>query len=112
MAAKKKTTKKKTTKKPATKKPSKATKKPAKKRGRPAQGDKSKRSGVYVRLEEDQHRALEAYCEDLSEERLAKGLKKMPVSTWLRELALKHSGNEALGAAARLRAEAAAASEL
>jgi len=69
------------------------------------------KQGIYLRCSEAQKAALVAYVEELSAKRLEDGLPKVDLSTWIRELALKHSGNESLGAhAAALRAAEAAAS--
>ncbi|HHH30976.1 MAG TPA: hypothetical protein ENK57_21890, partial [Polyangiaceae bacterium] len=55
-------------------------------------------AGVYVRCSEEQKSAFESFITDLNEKRKAKGYPgKVSLSTWLRELALKHSGNEELG---------------
>lgn len=79
---------------------------------KPFLGSKMK-SGVNVRCSEDQKEALESFIVDLNEKRKAKGYPgKVSLSTWLRELALKHSDNENLGAAARARAEAEAAASI
>ena len=72
----------------------------------------SKRSGSYVRLSEEQFTALEEYIGELNVKRAAAGLRNMRLSTWLRELGLKHSGNEHLGAAAQALKEAEAAQVL
>lgn len=97
-ARKKKTTKKKT-----------ATKRG---RGRPVIGKEKQRTGVLVRMEDEQREAIEEYLEELNEKREGKGLKPLPISTWMREIALKHSGNAELGAAGKAARAAKAGSIL
>lgn len=123
MATKKKTSTRRASKKTEPKKTTakKTTaKKTAPKRGgaregagrKPLLGSKME-AGVYVRCSQEQKEALETYIEALNEKRKAAGYPgKVSLSTWLRELALKHSDNEQLGAAARARAEAEAASSI
>lgn len=67
---------------------------------------------ICLRCNQAQKDALNEFIENapFNKEREAKGLKKIDLATWLRELGLKHSGNEKLGLAAKLRAEAEAAS--
>lgn len=69
-------------------------------------------AGIYLRCSEEQKAALAAYVEQLSADREARGLPKVDLSTWIRELALKHSGNEHLGLAAKARATADAAASI
>lgn len=68
--------------------------------------------GIYIRCSETQKDALQGFIDGVNEERKAKGLPEVDLSTWIRELALKHSGNEHLGLAARARAQAEAASSI
>lgn len=60
---------------------------------------------MCTRVSQEQKDAIEKYVHK-------KFGKDMDVGTWLRELALKHSGNEHLGAAARAQAAADAAGKL
>ena len=69
-------------------------------------------AGIYISCSADQKEALAAHVEALSAKREAAGLPKVDLSTWVRELALKHSGNEHLGLAAQAKARAAAAESL
>jgi hypothetical protein len=59
-------------------------------------------AGIYIRCTEEQKVALVEFVRQLSDDRMSKGLSKVEVSTWLRELGLKYSGNEELGIAAQL----------
>lgn len=70
------------------------------------------RAGLYIRVSEEQKAALTAYVETLSAERQAEGLSAVDLSTWIRELALKHSGNAHLGLAAVARRQAEAAASI
>lgn len=70
---------------------------------KPIQGNSTMNAGIFVRCHDEQKDAIEGYVEKLSGKREAKGLSKVAVSTWLRELALKESGNEHLGMAAQSR---------
>ena len=91
----------------------KTTKKTAKRgRGRPVIGKEKQRTGVLVRMEDEQRDAIEEYLEELNAKREAKGLKPLPISTWMREIALKHSGNSELGAAGKAARAAKAGSVL
>lgn len=79
--------------------------------GRPKKTEGGMKQGIYLRCSVEQKEVLTAYVAELSANRIAKGLPKVDLSTWIRELALKHSGNEHLGAAAAaLKAAEAAAS--
>lgn len=80
--------------------------------GRPKKVDGGMKVGIYLRCSRDQKDALVRYVDILSASRIAQGLPKVELSTWIRELALKHSGNEALGAAAAARRAADAASTI
>lgn len=80
--------------------------------GRPKKVDGGMKQGIYLRCSAEQKAALVAYVESLSADRVAKGLPKVDLSTWIRELALKHSGNEDLGAAAAARRAAEAAASI
>lgn len=68
--------------------------------------------GIYLRCSDAQKTALTEYVDELSAARVADGKPKVDLSTWIRELALKHSGNEHLGAAAQARAAAEAAESI
>lgn len=68
--------------------------------------------GIYIRCSDEQKEALQTFIDKMNEERKAKGLPEVDLSTWIRELSLKHSGNEHLGLAARARAQAEAASSI
>lgn len=78
--------------------------------GRKPRSGRTMKAGIYLRCSHEQKEALEEHVRQLSEQRQAKGLPKVDLSTWIRELALKHSGNDHLGlaAAAHRKAEAAA----
>lgn len=80
--------------------------------GRPKKVDGGMKHGIYLRCSSEQKAALTAFVKDMSEKRKAEGLPKVELSTWIRELALKHSGNSDLGAAAKARAEAEAAASI
>lgn len=80
--------------------------------GRPKKVTGGMKQGIYLRVSEEQKAALVAYVEEMSAERQAQGLPKVDLSTWIRELALKHSGNEHLGAAAAARKAAEAAASI
>jgi hypothetical protein len=55
---------------------------------------------IYFRCSLQQKEAIARYVSELSRKRTARGLPAVDISTWLRELALKHSGNSQLSAAA------------
>lgn len=76
--------------------------------GRKPTGRSAMSAGIYIRCSPEQKEALGAFVRELSEAREAEGLPKVDLSTWLRELALKHSGNEDLGLAAQARKAARA----
>ncbi len=76
--------------------------------GRPPQAS-SLSAGLFIRTSEDQKAALLLFISGFNEKRAAKGLPRVELSTWVRELALKHSGNENLGAAAKAVKDAEAA---
>ena len=80
--------------------------------GRPKKIDGGMKLGIYLRCSAEQKAALVSYVEDLSTKRIVKGLPKVELSTWIRELALKHSGNDHLGAAAAARRAAEAAASI
>lgn len=69
--------------------------------GRKALGDKPMSAGIYIRCTAEQKEALADFVAELSVARQANGQSKVDLSTWLRELGLKHSGNEDLGLAAK-----------
>lgn len=71
--------------------------------GRKPTGASAMSAGIYIRCSSEQKEALGAFVKELSEDREAKGLPGVNLSTWLRELALKHSGNEDLMIAAQAR---------
>lgn len=71
--------------------------------GRPIEGKSAKNTGIFVRIEKTQRAAIEKYLVKLNASRVKKGLPKIKLSSWLREVGLKHSGNEELGAAAKAR---------
>lgn len=81
-----------------------AKKAPAKKRsvGRPSLGDAARRASIAIRCTVEQREAIQQHVDELSEERAKKGQPPVDLTTWLRELALKHSGNSHLGIAGRL----------
>lgn len=60
-------------------------------------------TGIYIRCSTEQKEALGAFVRELSKAREAQDLPKVDLSTWLRELGLKHSGNEEFGLAAQAR---------
>lgn len=79
--------------------------------GRPRSTPSVLTQGIYTRCTPEQKAALTAHVSELSE----KLGSKIDLSTWLRELALKHSGNGHLGAAAAAQAaadKAAAAADI
>ena len=80
--------------------------------GRKPIGADTMKAGIYVRCSQEQKDAMEAFVAGMSEDRERRGLPRVDISTWLRELGLKHSGNEHLGAAARARAKAEAAESI
>lgn len=69
-------------------------------------------TGIYLRCSGEQKEALQGFIDGLNADRAGKGLPEVDLSTWIRELALKHSGNEHLGMAARARAQAEAAASI
>lgn len=71
------------------------------KKGRPSFGDKPMKSGIYIRCSEEQKNAIIKYVDGLNNSRKNEGLPRIDVSSWMRELALKYSGNEELGMAAQ-----------
>ncbi len=75
--------------------------------GRPKKVAGGMKIGIYIRCSADQKAALVEHVAGLSAERTARGLPKLELSTWMREIALKHSGNEDLGAAAQAARRAA-----
>ena len=80
--------------------------------GRKPAGAKAMSAGIYIRCSEEQKSALAAFVEDLNDSRAAGGLSKVELSTWIRELALKHAGREDLGLAAQARRKADAAASI
>lgn len=80
--------------------------------GRKPIGGRSMDVGIYLRCSPEQKEALTAYVHGLSEERKSQGLPGVDLSTWIRELALKASGNERLGLAAQQRARAEASATI
>lgn len=60
-------------------------------------------TGIYVRCSKEQKELLSKFVEDVSQERQLNGLPAINLSTWMRELALKYSGNEHLSMAAYAR---------
>jgi uncharacterized protein YkwD len=96
--------------KPRTKQKTNGSSKKSDNRGRPT-SYLAMRTSIFIRCTEDQKAALKEYIDEINEDRAEKGLPRVDLSTWIRELALKHSGNEDLGmAAAALAAAKAAAS--
>lgn len=79
--------------------------------GRPPTGV-AMSAGVFIRTSEEQKAALVEFLEALNIRRAKRKLPRVELSTWAREVLLKHSGNERLGAAAKARAEAAAAADI
>lgn len=80
--------------------------------GRKPAGGETMDKGIYIRCSDEQKSALQGYIDELNAEREGAGLPKVDLSTWIRELALKHSHNEHLGLAARARAQAEAAATI
>lgn len=80
--------------------------------GRKPTTDTAMDTGIYLRCSDTQKLALQGYIDDLNKKRKAEGKANVDLSTWIRELALKHSGNDHLGLAARARAQAEAASDI
>lgn len=70
-------------------------------RGRPPYGEKPMSSGIYIRCSEEQKEAITQYVENLNNDLQKEGLPRIDVSSWIRELALKHTGNSHLGMAAQ-----------
>ena len=66
---------------------------------------------IFFRCTVDQKKALEAYVAMLNKKREKEGQESVGLGTWLRELALKHSGNDHLTVAAQALAAARAAAE-
>lgn len=71
------------------------------KKGRPSYGEKPMKAGIYIRCSEEQKTAISEYVDQLNEDRKIEGLPRIDVSSWIREIALKHSGNSHLGMAAQ-----------
>lgn len=69
-------------------------------------------TGIYIRCSPEQKEALSVFVKALSAERVAQGLPNVELSTWLRELGLKFSGNEELGLAAQARKAAEEAASI
>ncbi len=69
--------------------------------GRKAFGEEPMNAGVYIRMTNEQKTALLMFVKALSSKREENGQSKVTLSTWLRELGLKYSGNEELGVAAK-----------
>lgn len=119
-------TSKKTSSKKAPAKKKSATKAPAKKKsatkkkggaregaGRKPTLGKKMQAGIYVRCSDEQKDALQAHVDKINAARAEEGIaSNVAVSEWMRELALKHSGNEHLGAAARAMAASKAAASI
>lgn len=80
--------------------------------GRKPSGAKAMSAGIYIRCSEEQKAALAAFVDDMNADRAARDLGKVDLSTWIRELALKHSGREDLGLAAQARRKAEAADSI
>lgn len=80
--------------------------------GRKPAGAKAMSAGIYIRCSEEQKSALAGFVEDLNFERVADGLSRVDLSTWIRELALKHAGREDLRLAAQARRKAEAAASI
>lgn len=60
--------------------------------GRKSYNERPMNAGIYIRCTEEQKEALQIFVKELSEKQ---GI-NISVSAWLRELGLKHSGNENL----------------
>ncbi len=80
--------------------------------GRKPAGAKAMSAGIYIRCSEEQKAALAEFVENMNAVRASQDLYKVDLSTWIRELALKHSGREDLGLAAQARRKAAAAASI
>ncbi len=80
--------------------------------GRKPVGGESMDRGIYIRCSKVQKDAIQFYIDSMNATREVKGLPEVDLSTWIRELALKHSGNEKLGLAARALAQAEAAASI
>ena len=70
-------------------------------KGRPSYGEKAMKAGIYIRCSDDQKNAISEYVDGLNEQRASEGLPRIDVSSWIREIALKYSGNSDLGLAAQ-----------
>jgi hypothetical protein len=84
-----------------------------KKAGRPSAFDEKMDVAICLRCSGEQKDAMEQFVTELNAKRKAQGIPgKIKLATWIRELALKHSGNEELGQAARIREKAIAAASI
>ncbi len=72
----------------------------------------SMKKAIAIKVNDEQKDGLESFIAEKNKEREAKGKAKVDLSTWLRELGLKHAGLEHLGAAAQARAKAEDASSI
>lgn len=81
-------------------------------RGRPPTNPHTMTTSIFIRLTDEQKDALKEYIADVNAERAGDGLPRIDLSTWIRELALKHSGNSHLGSAAQALAAAKAAAAI
>lgn len=80
--------------------------------GRKPTGARAMSAGIYLRCSDEQKAALAAFVEAMNVDRIKSNLSKVELSTWIRELALKHAGREDLGLAAAARRKAAAADSI
>jgi hypothetical protein len=67
---------------------------------------------IAIRCTKEQREALMEFVDGLSTARIERGLPAVDLSTWIRELALKYSGNDRLGMAAQAEAKARAAASI
>ncbi len=80
--------------------------------GRKPSGARAMSAGIYIRCSEEQKAALGEFVDNMNRVRAAQDLSKVELSTWIRELALKHAGRDDLGLAAAARRKAAAADSI
>lgn len=65
--------------------------------GRPKATGREMDKGIFTRCDEEQYNAIFEYVEELNDKREAKGLKRLPLSTWAREVMLQKVGRSDLG---------------
>ena len=64
--------------------------------------DKEKLQGITIKLTYEQKQAIKRYIAKLNRDLISQGLPKISETSWLKELALKHSGNSDLGIKGKL----------